>query len=68
MSINNFKIHTEKGYLRRPSETQRGSYNSFESLSTEVECYKCNNFEHMAKYCRMTVPPIELQPNNNSHR
>jgi hypothetical protein len=40
----------------------------FESLSTEIECYKCNNFGHMAKYCRMTVPPRELQQNNNSHR
>jgi hypothetical protein len=33
-----------------------------------VECYKCNNFGHMAKYCRMTVPPREPQQNNNSHR
>jgi hypothetical protein len=48
-------------YSRRPSETQRRSYNRFESLSTEVECYKCNNFGHMAKNCRMTVPPKEPQ-------
>jgi hypothetical protein len=33
-----------------------------------MECYKCNNFGHMAKYCRMTVPPKEPQENNNSHR
>jgi hypothetical protein len=33
-----------------------------------VECYKCNNFGHMAKDCRMTVPPRESQQNNNSHR
>jgi hypothetical protein len=33
-----------------------------------VECYKCNNFVHMAKYCKMTVPPREPQQNNNSHR
>jgi hypothetical protein len=58
-NINNFESHTQKGYLRRPSETQRRSYNRFESLRTEVECYKCNNFGHMAKYCRMTVPPRE---------
>jgi hypothetical protein len=67
-NINNFESHTQKGYPRRPSETQRRSYNMFESLSTEVECYKCNNFGHMAKYCRMTVPPREPQQNNNSHR
>jgi hypothetical protein len=67
-NINNLESHTQKGYPRRPSETQRRSYNRFESLSTEVECYKCNNFGHMAKYCRMTVPPREPQQNNNSHR
>jgi hypothetical protein len=39
----------------------------FQSLSTEVECYKCNNFGHMAKDCRMTVLPKEPQHNNNSH-
>jgi hypothetical protein len=26
-----------------------------------VECYKCNNFGHMAKKCRMIVPPKEPQ-------
>ena len=26
-----------------------------------MECYKCNNFGHMAKNCRMTVPPKEPQ-------
>jgi hypothetical protein len=68
MNINKFESHTQKGYLRRPNETQRRSYNRFESLSTEVECYKCNNFGHMAKDYRMTVPPREPQQNNNSHR
>jgi hypothetical protein len=33
-----------------------------------VECYKCNNFGHVAKNCKMTVPPKEPQQNNNSHR
>jgi hypothetical protein len=48
-NTNNFEIHTQRGYPRRPSETQRRSYNRFESLSTKVECYKCNNFGHMVK-------------------
>jgi hypothetical protein len=65
---NNFQSHTQRSYSRRPSETQRKSYNRFESLSTEVECYKCNNFGHVAKNCRMTAPPKEPQQNNNSHR
>jgi hypothetical protein len=65
---NNFESHTQRGYSRRPSETHRRSYNRFESLSTEVECYKCNNFGHVAKDCRMRVPPKEPQQNNNSHR
>jgi hypothetical protein len=65
---NNFESHPQNGYSRRPSETQRRSYNKFESLSTEVECYKCNNFEHVAKYCRMTIPPKEPQQNNNNHK
>jgi hypothetical protein len=65
---NNFESHTQRGYSRRPSETQRRSYNRFESLRTEVECYKCNNFGHAAKYCRMKTPPKEPQQNNNSHR
>jgi hypothetical protein len=60
-NINNFESHTQKGYPRRPSETQRRSYNKFESLRTEVECYKCNNFGHMAQDCRMTIPPREPQ-------
>jgi hypothetical protein len=67
-NTNNFESHTQMGYPRRPSETQRRSNNMFESFSTEVECYKCNNFGHMAKDCRMIVPPREPQQNNNSHR
>jgi hypothetical protein len=68
MNINKFEILTQKGYPRRPSETQRRSYNMFESLSIEVQCYKCNNFGHMAKDCRMKIPPREPQQDNNSHR
>ena len=58
-NMNNFESHTQKGYLRRPSETNRRSYNMFESLSTEVECYKCNNFGHMDKDFKMAIPRRE---------
>jgi hypothetical protein len=67
-NINNYEGYTRNAYSRRPNEMQRKNYNRFESLSTKVECYKCNNFGHMAKDCRMTVPPRESQQNNNSHR
>jgi hypothetical protein len=60
MNNNNFESYTQTDYSRRPSDTQRISYNRFESLRTEVECNKCNNVGHMAKDCRMTVPPKEL--------
>jgi hypothetical protein len=33
----NFESHTQRSYSRRPSETQRRSYNRFEYLRTEVE-------------------------------
>ena len=46
---NNFESYTQRGYSRRPSETQRRNYNRFESLRNEVECYKCNYFRHVAK-------------------
>ena len=68
MNITNFESHIQKGYPRRPSETQKISYNNFESLITKVEFYKCNNFGHMDKYCRMSIPPKETQQNKNSHR
>jgi hypothetical protein len=64
----NYEGYTRNGYPRRPHEAQSRSYNIFESLSVEVECYKCNNFGHMAKYCRLIVPPRESQQNINSHR
>jgi hypothetical protein len=38
MNNKNFESHTQRGYSIRPSETQRRSYNMFESLRTEVEC------------------------------
>jgi hypothetical protein len=39
------------------------NYNSFGSLSNEVECYKCNNFGYMTKDYRLIVPPREPKKN-----
>jgi hypothetical protein len=58
---NNFESYTQRDYSRRLGDTQIRSYNRFESLSIEVECYKCNNFGHMAMDYKMTVPPKEPQ-------
>jgi hypothetical protein len=60
--------YARNDYSIRPSETQNIIYNRFESLSNDMECYKCNNFGHMAKYCRVTIPPIKSKQNNNGHR
>jgi hypothetical protein len=64
----NHERYAQNDWSRRPSETQNKNYNMFESLSTEMEFYKCNNFGHVAKDCRITVPPRESQQNKNSHK
>jgi hypothetical protein len=56
-NIDNHESYAQNDYSRRPIETHIINYNRFESLSIEMECYKCNNFGHMAKYFRMKVPP-----------
>lgn len=35
-------------------------------MSNQIESYKCNNFQHLAKYCKLTIPPRESQQNKNS--
>jgi hypothetical protein len=39
---------------------------SFGLLKDEVECYKCNNFGHIARDCRLTVPSKESKKNINN--
>jgi hypothetical protein len=56
-NISNCEGYTRNVYPRRPHEEQRRSYNIFESLSDEVECYKCKNSGHMAKDYILIVPP-----------
>jgi hypothetical protein len=53
----NSESYAGNDYSRRPSETHNISYNMFESLSTEMECYKCKKSGHRAIDCRMIVPP-----------
>jgi hypothetical protein len=65
----NYEGYTRNGYPRRSHEAQKiKSYNRFESLSNEVECYKCNNFGHMAKDCRLDCSSKRIKENINSHK
>jgi hypothetical protein len=63
----NYEGYSRNNYLRKPHEAYNKNYNSFGSLNNEVECYKCNNFGHMAKDCRLIVPPKEPKKDFNSH-
>jgi hypothetical protein len=37
--------------------------NIFGSLSDEVECHLCNNFGHIEKNYRLTIPPRKSKQN-----
>jgi hypothetical protein len=65
--IRNYKGYSNNSYLRKSHETKNKNHNSCCSLSNEIEFYKCNNFGHMDKYCRMNVPTQEPKHNINSH-
>jgi hypothetical protein len=67
-NISNDEGYTRNSYPRRSHEAINRSYNKFGSLSDEVECYKCNNFGHMTRDCRLIVPPREPKKNINSHK
>jgi hypothetical protein len=55
----NYGGYSRNNYLKKPHEAYNRNYNNFGSLNNEVECYKCNNFGHEAKDCRLIVPPRE---------
>jgi hypothetical protein len=63
----NYGGYSRNNYLRKPLEAYNRNYNNFFSLNNEVECYKCNNFRHIAKDCRLIVPPRESKHDYNSH-
>jgi hypothetical protein len=51
-SYENPKNHYEGNYPRKPHEAFDINYNNFGALGYEIECYKCNNFGHIAINCR----------------
>ena len=59
----NPRNQNEGNYFRKPREAFNRNYNSFGVLNFEVECYKCNNFGHIARNCRsnMIAPSREIK-------
>jgi hypothetical protein len=55
----NYVGYLNNSYPRRHYESHNINNFFFGSLNNEVECYKCNNFGHIAKNCRLTIPPRE---------
>ena len=53
----NYEGYLNNGYSVKSYEAYNINQNNFGSLSNEVECYKCNNFGHIEKNCRLTIPP-----------
>jgi hypothetical protein len=54
-------------YPRKYYEAYNKNQNSFGSLRNKVECYKCNNFGHIAKNCKLTILPREPKKNIERH-
>jgi hypothetical protein len=50
-SYENPKNHYEDNYPRKRREAFERNFNSFGALGYEFECYKCNNFGHIARNC-----------------
>jgi hypothetical protein len=63
----NYAWYLNTSYPRRSFEEYNINQNSFGSLSNEVERYKCNNFGHIVKNCRLTIPPRKPKKNINRH-
>jgi hypothetical protein len=55
----NYGRYLNNSYPRRSYEAYNRNQNSFGSLRKEVECYKFHNYGHIAKNCRLTIPPME---------
>ena len=51
-SYENSRNQFEVNYVRQPHGSFDRNYNIFGALNYEIECYKCNNFGHIAINCR----------------
>ena len=58
------EYNSRRSFKYEPHRAQR-NINRFEHLRNNIECYKCQNFGHIAKDCRLENPPKEsLKPQN----
>ena len=65
-NISNYGGYPKNNYLINPHEDYNRNDNIFGSFNIEVECYKCNNFGHIAKNCRLAIPLGESKHNINN--
>ena len=50
------EYNSKRSVKYEPSRAQR-NINRFEHLRNNIECYKCRNFRHIARDCRLENPP-----------
>ena len=59
----NFETRNNPASLRWPQYNNR-----FSPLRSEIEYYKCNNFGHIAKDCRMKLPTVRNEERSNNQK
>jgi hypothetical protein len=63
----NYTRCLNNSYPTKYCEEYNKNQNSFGSFRNEVDCYKCNNFGHIEKDCRLIIPPRESKKKINRH-
>jgi hypothetical protein len=63
----NYEGYSRNNYHKKLHEAYNINYNKFGSLNNELECYKCNNFGHMARDFILIIPPKEPKQDFNGH-
>ena len=53
------KEHNSRSFVKYEPPRAQKNINRFEHLRNNIECYKCRNFGHIAKDCRLENPPEE---------
>ena len=58
------EYNSRRSVKYEPPKAQK-NINRFEHLRNNIECYKCRNFGHIAKDCRLENPPEESSKPQN---